>query len=70
MRPLKLDTRSKGVQGHTCVRRPERLPVSFGMRLVDGYGVRPQEFFLLCWGRRLGDRHGRRPRQFGPMSLR
>ena len=31
------------MRGQTCVRRPDRLPACFGMRLVDGHGVRPQE---------------------------
>ena len=34
---------AKRVQGATYVRCPERLSACFGMRMVDGHGVRPQE---------------------------
>ena len=34
---------AKRVQEATCVRCRERLPACFGMRLVDGHGVRPLE---------------------------
>ena len=45
MRPRQLGPGSgaKGVRGQTCVRRPERLHVCFGMCLVDGHGGRPLE---------------------------
>ena len=33
----------KRVRGQTCVRSPERLPACFGMRLIDGHGIRLQE---------------------------
>ena len=38
-----IESVSEGFPSYSCVRRPERLPVCFGMRLVDGHGVRPQE---------------------------
>ena len=37
----------------TCVRRPDPLPASFGMRLVDGHGVRPQELGPICFAKRV-----------------
>ena len=37
----------------TCVRRPDRLPACFGMRLVDGHSVRPQELGLRCLAKRV-----------------
>ncbi len=36
------------MRGQTCVRRPERLPVCFGMRLVDEHGVRHLELVPRC----------------------
>ena len=48
-RPQDLGLRclAKRVQGATCVRCSERLPACFGMRLVDGHAVRPQELGLI-----------------------
>ena len=36
-----------------CGHRPERLSVCFGMRLVDGHGVRPQELGPRCLAKRV-----------------
>ena len=41
------------MRGVTCVRRPNRLPVWFGMRLVDGHGVRPLELGPRCLAKRV-----------------
>ena len=41
------------MQGATCVRRQERLPGWFSIRLVDGHGVRPQELGPRCLAKRL-----------------
>ena len=36
------------MRGSTCICRPERLPARFGMRPVDGQGVRLQELGPIC----------------------
>ena len=56
-RPQDLGPRclAKRVQGATCVRCPEGLPACFGIRLVDGHGVRPQELCPICLAKRVQD---------------
>ena len=41
------------MRGQTCVRRPDRLPARFGMRLIDGHGMRPQEYGPRCLAKRV-----------------
>ena len=41
------------MRGSTCICRPERLPARFGMRPVDGQGVRPQELGPICLAKRV-----------------
>ena len=41
------------MKGATCVRCPERLPACFGMRLVDGHGVRPPDLGPKCLAKRV-----------------
>ena len=41
------------MQGATCVRCPERLLACFGMRLVDGHGVRPPDLGQRCVAKRV-----------------
>ncbi len=52
------------MQGVTCVRCLERLPACFGMRLIDGHGVRRPERLPDCFSMRLVDGHGVRPLEF------
>ena len=41
------------MRGSTCVRRQYCLPACFGMRQVDGHGVRPQELGPRCLAKRV-----------------
>ena len=41
------------MRGPTSIRRPEPLAACFGMRLVDGHGVRPQELGPRCLAKRV-----------------
>ena len=41
------------MRGETCVRHQERLPVCFGMRLVDGHAVRSLESGRRCLAKRV-----------------
>ena len=54
MRPRQFGPGSgaKGVRGQTCVRRPERLHVCFGMCLVNGHCGRPLEIGPRCLAKR------------------